>query len=120
MLGLPLQHLVEQTDIALTDLPEATRNTVQDGILVTEGGLTGAQAKVALLRGGMLAPCPTPGSVDRPRRWSRRHPTAARAHRPRPGRARRPEPGRPAERRHHPAPDGGPPTGPELPAGELR
>jgi len=64
VLGLPLQHLVEETDIALTDLPEATRNTVEDGILVTEGGLTGAQAKVALLRGGMLAPCPTPGPVD--------------------------------------------------------
>ena len=64
VLGLPLQHLVEETDIALTDLPEATRNTVEDGILVTEGGLTGAQAKVALLRGGMLAPCPTPGLVD--------------------------------------------------------
>jgi protein phosphatase len=37
---------------------------VADGILVTEGGLTGAQAKVALLRGSMLAPCPTPGLVD--------------------------------------------------------
>src|SRR5215207_7804583 len=61
VLGLPLQHLVEQTDIALTDLPEATRNTVQDGILVTEGGLAGAQAKVGLLRGNMLAPCPVPG-----------------------------------------------------------
>ena len=64
VVGLPLQHLVEQTDIALTDLPQATRNTVEDGILVTEGGLAGAQAKVALLRGGMLAPCPTPGLVD--------------------------------------------------------
>ena len=64
VLGLPLQNLVEETDIALTDLPEATRNTVEDGILVTEGGLAGAQAKVALLRGGMLAPCPTPGLVD--------------------------------------------------------
>ena len=29
VLGLPLQHLVEETDIALTDLPEATRNTVR-------------------------------------------------------------------------------------------
>jgi protein phosphatase len=64
VLGLPLQHLVEETDIALTDLPEATRNTVEDGILVTEGGLAGAQAKVALLRGAMLAPCPAPGIVD--------------------------------------------------------
>ena len=64
VLGLPLQHLVEETDIALTDLPEATRNTVEDGILVTEGGLAGAEAKVALLRGAMLAPCPAPGVVD--------------------------------------------------------
>jgi hypothetical protein len=64
VLGLPLQHLAEQTDIALTDLPEATRNTVQDGILVTEGGLSGAQAKVALLRGNMLAPCPAPDLVS--------------------------------------------------------
>jgi protein phosphatase len=54
---------VERTDIALTDLPEATRNTVRDGILVTEGGLAGAQGKVALLRGSMLAPCPVPGLV---------------------------------------------------------
>jgi protein phosphatase len=61
VVGLPLQHLVEQTDIALTDLPEATRNTVRDGILVTEGGLAGAQGKVALLRGSMLAPCPVSG-----------------------------------------------------------
>ena len=64
VLGLPLQNLVEQTDIALTDLPEATRNTVEDGILVTEGGVAGARAKVDLLRGGMLAPCPVPGVVD--------------------------------------------------------
>jgi protein phosphatase len=64
VLGLPLQHLVEETDIALTDLPQATRNTVEDGILVTEGGLAGAQAKVALLRGAMLAPCPAPEVVD--------------------------------------------------------
>jgi protein phosphatase len=63
VVGLPLQHLVERTDIALTDLPEATRNTVRDGILVTEGGLAGAQGKVALLRGNMLAPCPEPGLV---------------------------------------------------------
>jgi protein phosphatase len=63
VVGLPLQHLVERTDIALTDLPEATRNTVRDGILVTEGGLAGAQGKVALLRGSMLAPCPVPGLV---------------------------------------------------------
>ena len=88
VLGLPLQHLVEETDIALTDLPEATRNTVEDGILVTEGGLTGAQAKVALLRGGMLAPCPTRragGSVRGSGPAGTR--SAARAHRPRAGRA---------------------------------
>ena len=46
VLGLPLQHVVEGSDIALTDLPEATRNTVQDGLLVTEGGLGGARARV--------------------------------------------------------------------------
>ena len=74
VVGLPLQHLVEQTDIALTDLPEATRNTVRDGILVTEGGLAGARRrKVALLRGSMLAPCHRAGGRwRRPRRRSRR------------------------------------------------
>src|SRR3954469_14017931 len=57
VLGLPLQHMVEQSDIALTDLPEATRNTVQDGLLVSEGGLRGARTRVDMLRGSMLAPC---------------------------------------------------------------
>src|SRR6185436_20084427 len=57
VLGLPLQHMVEQSDIALTDLPEATRNTVQDGLLVSEGGLGGARTRVDMLRGSMLAPC---------------------------------------------------------------
>jgi PPM family protein phosphatase len=57
VLGLPLQHMVEQSDIALTDLPEATRNTVQDGLLVSEGGLGGARTRVDMLRGSMLVPC---------------------------------------------------------------
>src|SRR4051794_5519176 len=58
--GLPLQKLVEQTDIALTDLPETTRSTVQDGILVTDDGLTGAQQRVDMLRDARLSPCPAP------------------------------------------------------------
>jgi serine/threonine protein phosphatase PrpC len=61
VLGLPLQQLAEQSDIALTDLPEATRNTVRDGILVTDGGLPAAEARVTRLRATMLAPCPAPG-----------------------------------------------------------
>jgi PPM family protein phosphatase len=60
VLGLPLQELREQSDIALTDLPEATRNTVRDGILVTDG-FPGAQARVSRLRETMLNPCPPPG-----------------------------------------------------------
>jgi protein phosphatase len=52
-----LQHVVEESDIALTDLPEATRNTVEDGLLVTEGGLRGARTRVDMLRGSMLVPC---------------------------------------------------------------
>jgi protein phosphatase len=60
VLGLPLQKVVETSDIALTDLPEATRNSVEDGVLVTEGGLDGARGRVNMLRGAMLAPCPTP------------------------------------------------------------
>ena len=54
VLGLPLQRVVEESDIALTDLPEATRNTVEDGLLVTEGGLRGARTRVDMLRGSML------------------------------------------------------------------
>jgi protein phosphatase len=57
VVGLPLQHVVERSDIALTDLPEATRNTVEDGLLVTEGGLRGARTRVDMLRGAMLVPC---------------------------------------------------------------
>ena len=128
VLGLPLQHLVEQTDIALTDLPEATRNTVQDGILVTEGGLAGAQGKVALLRGNMLAPCPVPGLVAPsaalipPTPEPQLVPIGPR------GGPRRSGPGRPPPTRtwppprgrHHPAPDGRPATRSQLSAGELR
>jgi PPM family protein phosphatase len=58
--GLPLQKLVEQTDIALTDLPETTRSTVQDGILVTDDGLAGARQRVDMLRDSRLIPCPAP------------------------------------------------------------
>ena len=57
VLGLPLQERVEVSDIALTDLPEATRNTVQDGLLVSEGGLGAARNRVDMLRGTMLVPC---------------------------------------------------------------
>jgi PPM family protein phosphatase len=56
--GLPLQKLVEQSDIALTDLPQTSRSTVQDGILVTDDGLAGARQRVAMLRDSRLAPCP--------------------------------------------------------------
>jgi protein phosphatase len=57
VLGLPLQQVVERSDIALTDLPEATRNSVEDGLLVTEGGLPGARTRVGMLRESMLVPC---------------------------------------------------------------
>ena len=60
VLGLPLQKVVETSDIALTDLPETTRNSVEDGVLVTEGGLDGARQRVDLLRSSRLAPCPEP------------------------------------------------------------
>jgi protein phosphatase len=59
--GLPLQKMVERSDIALTDLPQTTRRTVQDGILVTDDGLAGARERVAVLRDTRLAPCPVPG-----------------------------------------------------------
>ncbi len=57
VLGLPLQQVVERSDIALTDLPEATRGSVEDGLLVAEGGLPGARTRVAMLRDSMLVPC---------------------------------------------------------------
>ena len=60
VLGIPLQRLVENSDIALTDLPETTRSSVEDGVLVTEGGLDGARERVAMLRSSMLPPCPAP------------------------------------------------------------
>jgi protein phosphatase len=63
VLGLPLQTVAERSDIRLTDLPEASRRTVRDGIVVTEGGLAGARATVARLHGSMLAPCPGPALV---------------------------------------------------------
>jgi protein phosphatase len=58
--GLPLQQMVEQSDIALTDLPQTTRSTVEDGILVTDNGLTGARERVGMLRDTRLTPCPVP------------------------------------------------------------
>ena len=127
VVGLPLQHLVEQTDIALTDLPEATRNTVRDGILVTQGGLAGAQGKVALLRGSMLAPCPVPGLVAPSAARSRRHRSRSSSRRtPRRYPAIRPRPfpptrtWSPPDSRHHATPDSGPATRSQLSAGELR
>ena len=99
-----------ETDIALTDLPEAERSPVQDGILVTEGGLAGAQARSALLRGGCSRRARPPGWRDRPRLWSRRRPIRS----SRPPTPRRPCPptraGRRRRARHHPAPDGGRPS----------
>jgi serine/threonine kinase PknH len=56
-LGVPLQQEVVRTNIALTDLPEATRAQVQEGIVVPEGGLPGAYARVDQLRGALLPPC---------------------------------------------------------------
>ena len=119
VLGMPLQHLREQTDSS-TDGParRPRRNTVQDGILVTEGGLAGAQAKVGLLRGNMLRALPRAGSgaavggtapadAAGPAHRSRRAPHRSRA-RPPPPPIRT---GRRPERRHHPAPDGRPEPG---------
>ncbi len=121
VLGLPLQHLVEETDIALTDLPEATRNTVRGRHPRHRGrpGRGPGQGGAAARGHARAVPDPRAGGSVRGSGPAGTR-SAARAHRPRAGRARRPERGRPAERRHHPAPDGGPPTGPQLPAGELR
>jgi protein phosphatase len=66
VLGLPLQRVAEKTEIALTDLPETTRSSVEDGLLVPEGGLDGARERVAMLRGAMLVPCPAPEQAQPP------------------------------------------------------
>ncbi|ODT94564.1 MAG: protein phosphatase [Pseudonocardia sp. SCN 72-86] len=58
-LGIPLQRVEQQTDIALADLPEDYRNRVQDGI-VSSDGLAGAQGTVQKLRENRLPVCPPP------------------------------------------------------------
>ncbi len=62
VLGIPLQGISEQSDIALTDLPENLRSQVRDGIVASDG-LVSAQGTVTRLRERMLAPCP---AVTRP------------------------------------------------------
>jgi PPM family protein phosphatase len=57
VLGVPLQHAAEQTDIALGDLPETERSAVREGIISTDG-LNGAHGLVDKLRGRMLPECP--------------------------------------------------------------
>ncbi|MBN9101603.1 MULTISPECIES: PP2C family serine/threonine-protein phosphatase [unclassified Pseudonocardia] len=59
VLGVPLQRASQQTDIALSDLPETERSAVRDGIISTDG-LTGARGLVDKLRDRRLAVCPTP------------------------------------------------------------
>jgi len=64
----PLNEVAEQTEIALTDLPESTRRQVSDGIL-TRGGLPAAKATIGRLRDQVLplcqpvAPAPVPAPV---------------------------------------------------------
>ena len=65
VLGLPLQHMSEQTDIALSDLPETERSAVRDGI-ISPDGLTGAHGLVDKLRDRMLAPCPAAKATATP------------------------------------------------------
>ncbi|MHA6791928.1 protein phosphatase 2C domain-containing protein [Pseudonocardia bannensis] len=57
LLGIPLQEIEEQSDIALTDLPEDARSQVRDGIVASDG-LASARSTVQRLRNRMLAPCP--------------------------------------------------------------
>jgi TIR domain len=57
VLGVRLQHVSEQTDLALLDLPESERIQVADGIISTDG-LNGAHALVDKLRDRMLPECP--------------------------------------------------------------
>ncbi len=59
VLGVPLQRASQQTDIALSDLPETERSAVRDGIISTDG-LTGATGLVDKLRDRRLEICPTP------------------------------------------------------------
>jgi PPM family protein phosphatase len=61
VLGVPLQRASEQTDIALSDLPETERSAVREGI-ISNDGLTGAHGLVDKLRERMLEPCPVIGA----------------------------------------------------------
>ena len=45
MLGISLNELAQQADVALADLPESLRQQVEEGILVRDG-LESAQATV--------------------------------------------------------------------------
>jgi serine/threonine protein phosphatase PrpC len=65
VLGIPLQQVAEQTDIALGDLPESERSLVRDGIRSTTG-LTGAHGVVDKLEGRLLPPCPVTPPVSAP------------------------------------------------------
>jgi protein phosphatase len=60
VLGLPLSSVAEHTDMSLDDLPETERSQVQDGILPTDDGLSGARELVERLRDRRLDPCPPP------------------------------------------------------------
>jgi protein phosphatase len=64
-LGIPLQRVAQQTDIALADLPEDYRNRVQDGI-VSSDGLAGAQGAVQKLRDNRLPICTPPPPATPP------------------------------------------------------
>lgn len=65
VLGFPLQTRAEDTDIALTDLPEDLRSSVRTGI-VSSNGLEGAREAVQRLRARMLPLCPTPQEESPP------------------------------------------------------
>lgn len=57
LLGIPLHQVAEDTDIALTDLPESDFVLVVQGIASSDG-LPGARGVVERLRSRMLPPCP--------------------------------------------------------------
>ena len=59
VLGIALNELAQQTDVALDDLPESLRQQVEEGILVRDG-LESAQATVERLRSQVVKVCPVP------------------------------------------------------------
>jgi protein phosphatase len=65
VLGIALNELAQQTDVALDDLPESLRQQVEEGILVRDG-LESAQATVERLRSQVIKVCPVPAPLGVP------------------------------------------------------